>query len=60
MERLTKDVAQAKAWGKSRVAIANETNPAIITRALLVLLLQTRVGGSSAQDEKALAKQERR
>ena len=54
------DFAQAKAWGKARVAIANQAHLAIITNLLLALLLHTRLGPEGARDEKALAKQEKR
>ena len=54
------DFAQAKAWGKGTVAIANQARLAIITHLLVTLLLHTRLGDTGAQDVKALAKQEKR
>ena len=54
------DFAQAKAWGKGRVAIANQAQLAIITSLLVAILLHTRLGAAGAQDVKAWAKQERR
>ena len=54
------DFAQAKAWGKGRVAIANQARLAIITSLLVAILLHRRLGAAGAQDEKAWAKQEKR
>lgn len=54
------DFAQAKAWGKAKVAIANQTSLAIITSLLVAILLHTRLGTTGAQDVKALAKQDKR
>jgi hypothetical protein len=54
------DFAQAKAWGKGTVAIANQARLAIITSLLMAMLLHTRLGAAGAQDEKAWAKQEQR
>ncbi|MFZ1574735.1 MAG: hypothetical protein WAT36_05780 [Chromatiaceae bacterium] len=54
------DFAQAKAWGKGTVAIANQARLAIITSLLVAILLHTRLGAAGAQDEKAWAKQEKR
>ena len=54
------DFAQAQAWGKGTVAIANQVRLAIITRLLVAMLLQTRLGAAGAQDEKAWEKQEKR
>ncbi len=54
------DFAQAKAWGKGTVAIANQARLAIITRLRVAILLHTRLGAAGAQDEKAWAKQEKR
>jgi hypothetical protein len=54
------DFAQAKAWGKGRVAIANQAQLAIITSLLVAILLHTRLGAAGAHDEKAWAKQEKR
>ncbi len=54
------DFAQAKAWGKGTVAIANQARLAIITSLLVAILLHARLGAAGAQDEKAWAKQEKR
>jgi hypothetical protein len=54
------DFAQAKAWGKGTVAIANQARLAIITHLLVTILLHARLGAAGAQDVKALAKQEMR
>ncbi|MBK8637277.1 MAG: transposase [Chromatiaceae bacterium] len=54
------DFAQAKAWGKGTVAIANQARLAIITHLLVAILLHTRLGAAGAQDVKSLAKQAKR
>lgn len=54
------DFAQAKAWGKGTVAIANQARLAIITSLLVAILLHTRLGAAGAHDVKAWAKQEKR
>jgi len=54
------DFAQAKAWGKGTVAIANQARLAMITSMLVAMLLQTRLGAAGAHDEKAWAKQAQR
>jgi hypothetical protein len=54
------DFAQAKAWGKGTVAIANQARLAIITHLRVAILPYTRLGAPGAQDVKALAKQEKR
>ena len=54
------DFAQAKAWGKGRVAIANQARLAMITSLLVAMLLQTRLGAAGTQDAKAQAKQDKR
>ncbi len=54
------DFAQAKAWGKGSVAIANQARLAIITSLLVAILLHKHLGAAGAQDEKAWAKQEKR
>ena len=54
------DFAQAQAWGKGTVAIANQARLAIITSLLVAILLHRRLGAAGAQDEKAWAKQEKR
>ncbi len=41
------DFAQAKAWGKGTVAIANQARLAIITQLLVAILLHTRLGVNS-------------
>ncbi|MGB7550817.1 MAG: transposase [Chromatiaceae bacterium] len=54
------DFAQAKAWGKGRVAIAHQAQLAIITSLRVAILLHTRLGATAAQDAKALVKQDKR
>ena len=54
------DFAQAKAWGKGTVAIANQARLAMITSLLVAMLLQTRLGAAGTQDAKAQAKQDKR
>ncbi|WPL13531.1 transposase [Thiorhodovibrio litoralis] len=54
------DFAHAKAWGKSPVAIDNQVCLAIITHALVTLLLHRQFGAEGARDHKALRKQEQR
>ncbi len=52
--------ANTKAWGQSPVAIANQTDLAIITTLLLHLMLARCLRGEPAQDDKVLCKQDRR
>ncbi len=54
------DFAQAKAWGKGTVAIANQARLAIITSLLVAILRHTRLSAAGAQDAKALVKQDKR
>ena len=43
------DFTQAKAWGKSPVAIANQVRLAIVTGILIAILLHTRMGAAGAR-----------
>ncbi len=54
------DFSQAKAWGKSPVAIGNQVRLAIITSLLVAMLLHQKMGQHGIVDEKALRKQDRR
>jgi hypothetical protein len=54
------DFTQAKAWGKSRVAIENQVRLAIITGILIAIMLHTTMGQQGIADEKSLKKQEKR
>ena len=54
------DFSQAKAWGKSRVAIENQARLATITSILVAMTLQQTLGEDGARDEKALRKQDQR
>ena len=54
------DFSQAKAWGRSPVAIANQVRLAIITSLLVAMLLHQKMGQHGIVDEKALRKQDRR
>jgi hypothetical protein len=54
------DFSQGKAWGRSRVAIENQTRLAIITHLLVTLLLTMRMGDWGILDEKSLKKRTRR
>jgi hypothetical protein len=54
------DFSQAKAWGKSVVAIDNQVRLAIITSILVAMLLHGTMGQYGVEDEKALRKQARR
>ena len=54
------DFAQAKAWGKSPVAIANQTLLAMITALGAAMLVQRVLGDDDAVDHKSLDKQARR
>ena len=51
------DFSQAKAWGKSPVAIENQTRLAIITSILIAILVHEKAGKYGIQDEKSLRKQ---
>jgi hypothetical protein len=54
------DFTQAKAWGKSTVAIENQVRLAIITGLLIAIMLHSTMGQYGIADEKALKKQEQR
>jgi hypothetical protein len=54
------DFTQAKAWGKSRVAIENQVRLAIVTGILIAIMLHTTMGQHGIADEKALKKQDKR
>jgi hypothetical protein len=54
------DLAQAKAWAQSRVAIEQQVLLALLTSVLIALLLHQALGAQGSQDEKALKKQDRR
>jgi len=54
------DFSQAKAWGRSPVAIGNQVRLAIITSLLVAMLLHRKMGQHGIVDEKALLKQDRR
>jgi len=54
------DFSQAKAWGKSPVAIENQVLLAIVTSILIALCLHRVFGDEPPQDEKALRKQDKR
>lgn len=54
------DFTQAKAWGKSPVAIENQVRLAIVTGILIAILLHTTMGQHGVADEKALKKQHKR
>ncbi|MFE8033053.1 hypothetical protein, partial [Thiohalocapsa marina] len=54
------DFAQAKAWGKSPVAIDNQVRLAMITHLLVAMRLYQQLGTQAARDEKALRKQDKR
>jgi hypothetical protein len=54
------DFSQAKAWGRSVVAIDNQVRLAIITSILVALFLHRHMGARGIQDEKALRKQDKR
>lgn len=51
------DFSQAKAWGKSPVAIENQSRLAIITSILVAVLIQNKAGKFGVEDEKSLHKQ---
>jgi len=51
------DFSQAKAWGKSPVAIENQTRLAIITSILVAVLIEKKAGKYGIEDEKSLRKQ---
>lgn len=54
------DFSQAKAWGKSAIAIENQVQLAIVTSILVALCLHQVFDGEPPEDEKALRKQEKR
>ena len=54
------DFSQAKAWGKSVVAIDNQVRLAIVTSILVAMLLHRKMGQHGINDEKAWRKQQRR
>jgi hypothetical protein len=54
------DFTQAKAWGKSPIAIENQVRLAIVTGILIAILLHTTMGQHGRADEKALKKQHKR
>lgn len=54
------DFSQAKAWGKSVVAIDNQVRLAIITSILIAIRLHETLGKQGIVDEKSLNKQDRR
>ena len=54
------DFSQAKAWGKSSVAIGNQVRLAIITSVLVAVLVHQKMGRHGIVDDKALRKQDRR
>ena len=54
------DFSQAKAWGKSAVAIENQVLLAIVTSILIALCLYHVFDGEPPDDEKAMRKQEKR
>ena len=54
------DFSQAKAWGKSSVAIGNQVRLAIITSVLVAMLVHQKMGRHGIVDDKALRKQDRR
>jgi len=54
------DFTQAKAWGKSPLAIENQVRLAIVTGILIAILLHTTMGPHGRADEKALKKQHKR
>lgn len=54
------DLAQARAWGRSRVAIQNQTLLAIITALCAAMLVHQVLGDDGAVDHKSLDKQARR
>lgn len=54
------DFTQAKAWGKSLVAIENQTMLALITSLLIAILLQPHLDEAGLGDEKVLKKQRKR
>ena len=54
------DFTQAKAWGKSPVAIANQARLAIVAGLLIALHLHHTLGHQGIGDEKALKKQAKR
>jgi len=51
------DFSQAKAWGKSPVAIEIQTRLAIITSILIAVLIENKAGKFGIEDEKSLRKQ---
>ena len=54
------DFSQAKAWGKSPVAIDNQVHLAIVTSILVAMLLAHTLGSDGLTDTKALRRQARR
>jgi hypothetical protein len=54
------DFSQAKAWGKSVVAIDNQVRLAIVAAILVALFLHTALGADASRDEKALERQRQR
>ena len=54
------DFSQAKAWGKSAVAIENQVLLAIVTSILIALCLHHVFDGEPPDDEKAMRKQQKR
>jgi hypothetical protein len=54
------DFTQAKAWGKSIIAIENQVRLVIITGILIAIMLHTTMGQHGIADEKALKKQDQR
>ncbi len=54
------DFSQAKAWGKSPVAIENQVHLAIVTSILVAMLLAQTLGSDGLTDTKALRRQARR
>jgi hypothetical protein len=54
------DFSQAKAWGKSPVAIDNQAHLAIVTSILVAMMLAQTLGSDGLTDTKALRRQARR
>ena len=54
------DFSQAKAWGKSPVAIDNQVRLAIVTSILVAMMLAHTLGSDGLTDTKALRRQARR
>lgn len=54
------DFSQAKAWGKSPVAIDNQVRLAIVTSILVAMMLANTLGDDGLSDTKALHRQARR